>query len=163
MWPRPRPIALHLNSAPSRVYHMTHQSHNSPYLPSSEASTRPIFIRLPRAKTRCSYTGLSRTSLNELVVPCAANDFAPPVRSYVKKKRGAARGIRLVDLGSLLSYLRSLSTGGTSVGHGESPSLFNPDKELNSNSVPPSAVERGQPIGSTKPASFAANVAGGAS
>ncbi len=43
----------------------------------------------------------------ELVLPCAANDFKPPVRSVVLRKKGKARGIRLIDCASLMAYINS--------------------------------------------------------
>ena len=71
--------------------------------------TKPEWIRLPTPGARCRYTGLSRSTLNELVIPGPANDHLPPVRSAVIKKRGATRGIRLVDFDSLMSYIDSLA------------------------------------------------------
>jgi hypothetical protein len=66
---------------------------------------QPEYMRLPRAGERDPIFGLSRTVLNELILPCEANDFRPPVRSVVLRKRGAQTGIRLVDLDSLRAYL----------------------------------------------------------
>ena len=72
----------------------------------------PEFIRLPRPGTRCSWTGLSRSKLNELVLPCEANGNNPPVSSVCLRKRGAGKGARLICLSSLLGYLRSRIEGG---------------------------------------------------
>jgi len=69
---------------------------------------RPEYIRLPRPGNRCRLTGLSRSTLAELIVPCDANDHKPPVKSVVIKKRGAIRGIRLINFDSLLDHLRHL-------------------------------------------------------
>lgn len=71
---------------------------------------RPEYVRLPRPGARCALTGLSRSTLAELAVPCETNEFKPPVKSVVIRKRNAIRGIRLVHLGSLLDHLRSLET-----------------------------------------------------
>jgi len=60
----------------------------------------PEFIRLPRSGDRCSKTGLSRASLNELILGSGA-----PVKSVVLRQEGATRGIRLIHLDSLLGYL----------------------------------------------------------
>ena len=65
------------------------------------------WMRLPRPGNRLE--GLSRTTLNELLIPCAANGFRPPVRSILIKKRGAARGIRLINRQSLKGYLQHLA------------------------------------------------------
>ena len=71
------------------------------------ATLKPETIRLPKPKTLCPYTGLSRSAMNELVLPCAANAFKPPVRSTVLRKRGARTGIRLVYFDSLLEHLHA--------------------------------------------------------
>ena len=69
---------------------------------------KPEFIRLPRPGDRCALTGLSRSTLCELAVPCPANNHKPPVKSLVIKKRGATRGIRLISYLSLLDHLHEL-------------------------------------------------------
>lgn len=71
-------------------------------------SDKPEWIRLPKPGERCIYTGLSRSTLNELTIPSDANDYRPPVRSAVIKKRGAMRGIRLISFDSLMHYIESL-------------------------------------------------------
>ena len=70
----------------------------------------PIWIRLPKKKERCPYSGLSSTSLFELCVPTQRNGFKPPVRSVVEKKRHAVRGIRLINFRSLMDYVERLPT-----------------------------------------------------
>lgn len=65
--------------------------------------------RLPAPGQRDPLTGLSRTTLSELVLPCCANGFKPPVRSVLLKKRGATRGIRLIHVPSLLEHLNCLA------------------------------------------------------
>ncbi len=73
-------------------------------------SPRPQeWIRLPRAGNREPITGLSRSTLCELTLPCAANGRRPPVKSAVLKKCDASRGIRLIHLKSLLSHLDALA------------------------------------------------------
>jgi hypothetical protein len=77
----------------------------------SKNPTSPEFIRLPLPGKRCPITGLSRTThttLCELSIPSASNGFNPPVRSVLVKRRGALRGIRLINYASLLGYLHSL-------------------------------------------------------
>ena len=75
-------------------------------------SVKPEFIRLPKSGTRCPYTGLSRSKLNQLVLPCKENDFKPPVESKVLRKRGTIRGTRLIVFDSLMNYLNGLDDGG---------------------------------------------------
>ena len=69
---------------------------------------RPEWIRLPKPGERCIHTGLSRSTLNELVIPSEVNNFYPPVKSAVIKKRGAMRGIRLISYDSLMAYFDKL-------------------------------------------------------
>lgn len=93
------------------MIHLDHASTSSlAEFPPSLPTQLPAYIRLPRAGCRCPYTGLSRTTLNELSIPSPANDFAPPVVSHVLKIRGlATRGVRLIDLNSLLNHIASLA------------------------------------------------------
>ena len=67
----------------------------------------PEYLRLPRAGERDPVFGLSRTVLNELILPCPDNKGRPPVRSVVLRKRRARTGIRLIDLASLRAYLNA--------------------------------------------------------
>ena len=71
---------------------------------------QPVYIRLPKPGARDALTGLSRGTLAELTVACKANDWKPPVKSAVIRKRGAQRGIRLIGYESLLHHLRSLES-----------------------------------------------------
>ena len=73
--------------------------------PRLQAPAEPEFIRLPPPGVRCPFTGLSRSALNELILPTAANNFAPPVRSYCLRKRGAKTGIRLLNYSSLKAHI----------------------------------------------------------
>jgi hypothetical protein len=71
-------------------------------------SIRPLYIRLPAPRSRCPYTGMSRSALADRCVPGKANDFRPPVKSIVLKiNKYAKRGIRLIDYASLMKYLRA--------------------------------------------------------
>ena len=73
---------------------------------------KPEFIRLPKPGSHCPWTGLSRSGLNEMILPCTANGFKPPVRSVSLRKRGARRGVRLISYDSLLAYLHELEAKG---------------------------------------------------
>ena len=75
-------------------------------------SVKPEFIRLPKSGTRCPHTGLSRSKMNQLVLPCKENDFKPPVESKVLRNRGTIRGTRLIVFDSLMEYLNGLDDGG---------------------------------------------------
>jgi hypothetical protein len=79
--------------------------------PVNAVFSRPEFIRLPKTGTACSFTGLSRSTLNSLILPCAANGFKPPVRSYALRAHGRLKGIRLIDYESLCSFIREHANG----------------------------------------------------
>lgn len=67
--------------------------------------------KLPGNGGRCPVTGLSRTTLHKLAVPCIANNHQPPVKSIVlRKNKYATRGIRLIVRQSLLDHLKTLET-----------------------------------------------------
>jgi hypothetical protein len=72
----------------------------------------PIYTRLPRSGEYCHWTGLSRSKLNQLILPCDENGHCPPVKSLSLRPRGALKGTRLILLESLLDYLSSQLEGG---------------------------------------------------
>lgn len=63
------------------------------------------WLRLPRPGERCPVSGLSRSTLAELVRPCERNGYRPPVEARLLKRKGAARGVLLVSKQSLLAYI----------------------------------------------------------
>ena len=65
----------------------------------------PEFIRLPKTGTLCPFSGLTRSKLNELVLPCPQNDHKPQVKSVCLRQRGAVKGVRLIVYRSLMDYL----------------------------------------------------------
>ena len=74
---------------------------------------QPVFdhatwLRLPRPGDRCPVSGLSRSTLVELVRPCDRNDFQPPVEARHLKRRGNNRGVLLISRESLLRFLDGL-------------------------------------------------------
>jgi len=78
----------------------------------------PEFLRLPAPGERCPVTGLSRGALNALIL-----GTNPPVRSACLRRKGATRGIRLIEAASLLQYIRANIEGHTtSPKAGENPS-----------------------------------------
>ncbi|MBC2594427.1 hypothetical protein H5P28_09175 [Ruficoccus amylovorans] len=89
---------------------MIHRNHTTTVTSHNDAHPQPEFIRLPQPGARCPYTGLSRSTLNELILPSGVNQHKPPVKSVVQKKRNAIRGIRLIHYASLIDYLNGLAT-----------------------------------------------------
>ncbi len=70
-------------------------------------AVRPEFIRLPKPGTCDPWTSLSRSTLNLLVLPCRENDYRPHVRSCTLRRKGTTKGVRLIDLQSLLDYINA--------------------------------------------------------
>ena len=66
---------------------------------------QPEFIRLPKLGL-CPITGLSRSKLYDLISPNEGNGFKAQVKSLSLRKRGQKKGTRLIELQSLLDYLR---------------------------------------------------------
>lgn len=79
-------------------------------------TNQPKYVRLPRKGERCQWTGLCRSTLYKLILPSAENNYRPAVNSKVVRNHpGNARGIRLVDFGSLLAYLNRQDDHGKEV------------------------------------------------
>jgi hypothetical protein len=73
--------------------------------PNATPQHPPEFLRLPAPGQRCAWTGLSRSAINEWILPTPRNSNKPPVRSFVLRQKGAKTGIRLVDYSSLRSHI----------------------------------------------------------
>jgi len=83
------------------------QARNAPSGGNSSPPTSPAeFIRLPKIKERDPLFGLSRSFLNELILPCQANGYKPPVQSHVLRRRGYRNGIRLISVDSLRHFIK---------------------------------------------------------
>lgn len=65
----------------------------------------PDYIRLPKSGQRCPRTGMTRSALNELILPNARNHYQPPVESRSLRKRESGKGTRLIVWQSLKEYL----------------------------------------------------------
>jgi hypothetical protein len=79
------------------------------------------FIRLPSQTKRCHISGLSRSTLNALILPTRANNYRPKVVSHVVKTHHLnRRGLRLISVSSLFSYIRGAGVEGEG-GHASSP------------------------------------------
>jgi len=63
------------------------------------------WIRLPKPKERCAYTGLSRTSLIEIIDEKDPQTGEYFVKQYRKERFGKQRKTRLIHRQSLMDYL----------------------------------------------------------
>lgn len=63
------------------------------------------YIRLPKPGERCPVTGLSRTSLAEVIDERDPVSGERLVLQYTKKRHGKQRGIRMIQRASLLTHL----------------------------------------------------------
>jgi hypothetical protein len=68
---------------------------------------RPEWIRLPQPGLRCHWTGISRSALNQLILPGPANGGRPPVVSYCLRQKGKKTGIRLISYDSLRKHIEA--------------------------------------------------------
>ena len=73
------------------------------YLMNSLPFPSPTFLRLPAGAERCPWTGLTRGYLHDLCVPCARNNFTPPVESHLVGR--GRRGVRLICFRGLAAHL----------------------------------------------------------
>jgi hypothetical protein len=74
-----------------------------------EVVTRPEWLRLPKPGTRCPYTGLTRTTLDQLTRPQVLNKFDPVVESKIIQHAGYPKGgVRVISYASLMSFLEKL-------------------------------------------------------
>lgn len=95
----------------------------------STQATAAEFMRLPRPKDRDPIFGLSRTFLNQLILPTERNHYRPPVYSHVLRRRGYRTGIRLISVDSLRQYIiaheepSSGLTPSTATGPGTNPTM----------------------------------------
>ncbi len=71
-------------------------------------NTGPVTFRLPPDGERDAYFGCARTFWNQRVLPSAANNFKPPIKSVVVKTTGVKRGIRLIVYASAKAYFDAL-------------------------------------------------------
>ena len=93
------------------------QALSPPVLHALDDEKMPEFVPLPSGKATEFYTGLKRGALNQLILPCEANDYLPLVKSVSLRRRGHAKGKRLIVLASLLHYLRALQAEQSSAKH----------------------------------------------
>src|SRR5437879_2946071 len=76
-------------------------------VPPRVESVDPEFFRLPKPWQLCPCSGLTRSAINELILPTIRNNYKPSVRSFCLRQKGARTGIRLIDLAGLENYVRA--------------------------------------------------------
>lgn len=77
---------------------------------SASGSFLPEFLRLPRAPGRDPHFGLSRSMWNQLILPCEANGYRPPIKSFSLRRKGTLKGVRIISAKSALDYFRKLES-----------------------------------------------------
>lgn len=104
----PNPTPTPVNQQPTGSPEPKH----SPGLPPSPDNTsavmegQPQYIRLPKSGQLCPYSGLTRSKLNELILPTPRNGHNPQVASKSLRTAGQKRGVRLILLESLMGFLQ---------------------------------------------------------
>lgn len=86
-----------------------------PQLVAAAITITPETIRLPKVGGHDPYFGLTRSFINTLILPTAENNFSPPVRSFVLRRRGAKTGVRLVDYKSLRDFILAHAETGAEI------------------------------------------------
>jgi hypothetical protein len=71
----------------------------------STGQDEPLYVRLPKPGHLCPRTGMTRSALNELILPGERNNYRPPVESKSLRKREGGKGTRLIIWQSLKDYL----------------------------------------------------------
>lgn len=66
-------------------------------------TARPEWIRMPKPGSNCVWTGLGRSYLYQLAT-------SGKIRTISLRQKGKVRGVRLINLDSVLSYLSQVAT-----------------------------------------------------
>ena len=67
--------------------------------------SNPEYISIPRTRTKCPHSGLSRSGIYNLIRPTKANGHKVVVASTVVRLPGKSRGRRMYHRRSMLDYL----------------------------------------------------------
>jgi hypothetical protein len=70
-----------------------HPTHGNPTNPMRARRREPVvpeYVRLPASGQIEPYTGLNRSALHRLILPCQENDYEPPVQSRLFNPGGCA-------------------------------------------------------------------------
>ena len=77
--------------------------------PNVAGRPEPVTFRLPPPGVHDAYFGCARTFWNQNVLPTPENNYCPPVKSFVLKRPGTTRGIRLILFESAKAYFNTLA------------------------------------------------------
>ena len=85
---------------------MTPNTHNDdPLRFAVSVKTQAEYMRVPPSGEHDPIFALKRSFLNLLILPCRENNWRPPVKSVVIKRKGSRKGVRLVEIVSLRAYI----------------------------------------------------------
>ncbi|MCX6970029.1 MAG: hypothetical protein NTV93_07740 [Verrucomicrobia bacterium] len=85
------------------------------------------WLRLPKEGERCSVTGLSRASLNQILTETDPETGEKLVESFTKSQPGTSRGIKLINSRSLLDYMESAAKAQNGLRFAKH--ILNPDRD----------------------------------
>lgn len=95
---------------------------NDPLRFAVNVKTNAEYMRLPPTGHTDPIFGLKRTFLNSLILPGPENEWRPPVKSIVLRRKRARKGVRLIEIASLRTYIQEhAETGATPPPAGASP------------------------------------------
>ena len=75
-------------------------------------------LRLPKNRQVDPIFSLSRSTWNLLILPCAANNFRPPIKSISLRRPGTTRGVRLIVVASAREYFERIMEEAEAQGNG---------------------------------------------
>jgi hypothetical protein len=82
------------------------QPNDDPLKFAVSVKTEAEFMRLPPAGEHDPIFALKRSFLNSLILPGPENNWRPPVKSIVLRRKRARKGVRLIEIVSLRAYIQ---------------------------------------------------------
>jgi hypothetical protein len=83
-----------------------HTDSNDPLRFAVSVKTDAEYMRLPPSGEHDPIFALKRSFLNSLILPCRENNWRPPVKSIVLRRKRARKGVRLIEIASLRTYIK---------------------------------------------------------
>lgn len=78
---------------------------NDPLKFAVAVKTEAEFMRLPPSGEHDPIFALKRSFLSSLVLPSAENNWRPPVRSIILRRKKGRKGVRLIEIASLRAFI----------------------------------------------------------